>query len=141
MKENNKSDFLKKASEDAQQENTKPFWLEKSLEAARKENGVTNELRKAFKAARQINSEMIVIFTYSLRFDVYATNYGAKMDMVIFLEACQNEGLLTHQAVIDAQKYFEHNSPGGAKVIHHFAKDTDIMVDREEVWMFHNFTR
>ena len=106
-----------------------------------KENRLLEELKKSFEEARRGNSEMFVAFTYSLRFDVYAVDYEIKLNLMKALEKCEADGDITYAALLEARIYFQQNNPGGAKVIHHFAKDTDIMVDREEVWMFHNFTR
>lgn len=106
-----------------------------------KENRVLDELKNSFEKARRGNCEMVATFTYSLRFDVYATDYETKLNLLEALKECEDEGKLTYAALIDAKKYFQQNNPGGAKIIYHCAKDTDISVDREEVWMFHNFTK
>lgn len=104
-------------------------------------NRVLEKMSQAFEKARRDNCEMFVAFTYSLRFDVFATDYETKLELYDALKECEAEGLLTYRAVSGAKKFFEQERPGGARVIHHYAKDSDISVDREEVWMFHNFVK
>lgn len=100
---------------------------------------VGNVLQRAFNTAPK-DCDMIITFTYALRFDVYATDYAHKLKVKHALERCQEEGGITHKALYDAKEYFKKNSDEGVKVIYHCAMDTDISVDREEVWMFHNFS-
>lgn len=106
-----------------------------------KDNRVLEEMGLAFIKAQRHNCEMIVTFTYSLRFDVYATDYETKLKLLEALKACEKAGMLTYGAVAATKNFFEQKNPGGARVIHHCASDTDISVDREEVWMFHNFVK
>lgn len=101
--------------------------------------GVLEVLRTAFSTAARGKSDITIIFTFSLRFDVYSTDYALKLKVMHALEKCQEEGLLSNSTVQAAKEYFKKNAENGVKVIYHCATDTDISVDREEVWIFHNF--
>ena len=103
------------------------------------ENRVLDVLKTAFNSAAR-DCDMIITFTYGLRFDVYATDYAHKLKVKHALERCQEAGGITHKSLHEARDYFKGTSDDGVKVIYHCATDTDISVDREELWMFHNFS-
>ena len=101
------------------------------------ENRLIGILESAFKSAAR--ESLFIVFTFDMRFDVYGTDYGLKLKILHALEKLAESGEITALAVDTAKVHFNQILEGDVKVIHHHATDTDISVDREEVWMFHNF--
>ena len=102
-----------------------------------KENRLIEIMESAFKSAA--HEDLFIVFTFDMRFDVYGTDYGLKLKILHALEKLADSGELTAFTVGNAKVHFNQIAEGNVKVIHHHATDTDISVDREEVWMFHNF--
>ena len=104
-----------------------------------KENRLLEVMQVAFENAALEHSDIIITCTYALRFDVYATDYSLKLKVMHAIEKCQSEGAIKYDTLMEAKKYYDETNEYGVKVIYHCAQDTDISIDREEVWMFHNF--
>lgn len=90
----------------------------------------------AFETAHRTGETLFIAFTYGMRFEIFSSDYGLKLKLMHALEACKS---ITYEEVMAAKKMFEAGKAFG-KVSYHCAEDTDISVDREEVWMFHNFS-